>query len=153
MAEICKQIELMLIPHQTRKWATPHGCLNHSNLEMEAECLMKNLSYLDFNISRIKNGRSNLYFFSLCDIRNEAVFLILEHSILRGIKQKKNEKKHEILCQCQVSRQASTWSLVFPSQIFYIFSSLLGCYFSEISCTFHFGQMFNGDVTSTFDFY
>ena len=36
---------------------------------------------------------------------------------------------------------------------FYILSSLLGCYFSGISCTFHFGQMFNGFLTSTFDFY
>ena len=27
-----------------------------------------------------------LYFFSLCDVRNEAVFLILEHSSLRGVK-------------------------------------------------------------------
>ena len=118
MAEICKQVELMLIPHQTRKWATPHSCLNHSKLEMEAEYLTKNLSYLDYNIYRTKNGRSNLYFFSLCDIRNEAVFLILEYSSIRGIKQKKKkEKKHEILCQYPVSRQASTWSLVFLSQI------------------------------------
>ena len=36
---------------------------------------------------------------------------------------------------------------------FYILSSLLGCYFSWTSCTFHFGQMFNGFLTSTFDFY
>ena len=26
-------------------------------------------------------------------------------------------------------------------------------YFSRISCTFYFGQMFNGFLTSTFDFY
>ena len=41
----------------------------------------------------------------------------------------------------------------FPFSDFYILSSLLGCYFSETSCTFHFGQMFNGFITSTFDFY
>ena len=33
---------------------TSHGCLNHSNLEMEAECLTKNLSYLNLNISKTK---------------------------------------------------------------------------------------------------
>ena len=27
------------------------GCSNHLNLEMEAECLTKNLSYLNLNIS------------------------------------------------------------------------------------------------------
>ena len=37
-----------------------HGCPNHSNLEMEAECLTKILSYLNLNISRTKNGRNNL---------------------------------------------------------------------------------------------
>ena len=152
MAEICKQVELMLISHQTTKWATPHSCLNHLNWEMEAECLTKNLSYLDFNISRIRNGRSNLYFFSLCDTRNDAVFLILEHSSIRGIKQKKNEKTWNSLSG---SGEQASKHLVssFPFSDFYILSSLLGCYFSEISCTFHFGQMFNGDITSTFDFY
>ena len=35
---------------------TQHGSSDHSNLEMEAECLMKNLSYLNLNISRRKNG-------------------------------------------------------------------------------------------------
>ena len=29
-----------------------HGCSDHSNLEMEAECLTKNLSYLNLNISK-----------------------------------------------------------------------------------------------------
>ena len=38
-----------------------------------------------------------LYFVSLCDVRNEAVFLLLEHSSLRGVKQKKHIEKHEIL--------------------------------------------------------
>ena len=32
-------------------------------------------------------------FFSLCDVKNQVVFLILEYSSLRGVKQ----KKHEIL--------------------------------------------------------
>ena len=35
-----------------------HGCSNHSNLEMNAECLMKTMSYLNSNISRTKNGRN-----------------------------------------------------------------------------------------------
>ena len=34
------------------------------------------------------------YFFSLYDIRNEPVFLILEHSSLSGVNQKKSWKKH-----------------------------------------------------------
>ena len=38
----------------------PHGCSNHSNLEMEAECLTKTLSCLNLNISRTKNGRNKL---------------------------------------------------------------------------------------------
>ena len=37
-----------------------HGCSNHSNLEIEAEFLTKNLSYLNLNISRTKNGRNKL---------------------------------------------------------------------------------------------
>ena len=40
----------------------------------------------------------------------------------------------------------------FPFSDFYTLSSLL-VYFSGIFCTFHFGQMFNGFLTSTFDFY
>ena len=32
-------------------------------------------------------------------------------------------------------------------------SSLLSRYFSGTSCTFHFGQMFNGFLTTTLDFY
>ena len=39
---------------------THHGCSNHSNLEMEAECLTKTLSYLNLNISRTKNDRNKL---------------------------------------------------------------------------------------------
>ena len=38
-----------------------------------------------------------LYFFSLCDVRNEAVFLLLEHSSPRGVNQEKHVKKREIL--------------------------------------------------------
>ena len=53
----------------------------------------------------------------------------------------------------QKSRQGCTWLLVFLSQIFRYFPPFLGCYFSGTSCTFHFGQMFNGFLTSTFDFY
>ena len=41
----------------------------------------------------------------------------------------------------------------FPFSDFYILSSLLGCYFSGTSCPFHFGQMFNGFLTGTFNFY
>ena len=37
-----------------------HGCSNHSNLEMEAECLTKTFSYLNLNISRTKNGINKL---------------------------------------------------------------------------------------------
>ena len=40
--------------------STVHGCSNHSNLEMEVECLTKTLSYLNLNISRTKNGRNKL---------------------------------------------------------------------------------------------
>ena len=38
----------------------PHGCSNQSNLEMAAEFLTKNVSYLSLNISRTKNGRNKL---------------------------------------------------------------------------------------------
>ena len=37
-----------------------HGCSNHWNLEMEAECLTKHFPYLNLNISRTKNGRNKL---------------------------------------------------------------------------------------------
>ena len=36
-----------------------HCSSNHSNLEIEAECPTKNLSYLDLDISGSKNGRNN----------------------------------------------------------------------------------------------
>ena len=39
---------------------TNYGCRNHSNLEIEAECLTKTFSYLNLNISRTKNGRNKL---------------------------------------------------------------------------------------------
>ena len=38
----------------------------------------------------------------------------------------------------------------FPFLDFYILSSLLSCYFSGISCTFHFGKMFNGFLALQF---
>ena len=45
-----------------------------------------------------------LYFFSLCDVRNKVVFLVLEHSSLMGeergiggLSKKTRKKKHEIL--------------------------------------------------------
>ena len=38
-----------------------------------------------------------LYFSNLCDVKNEAVFLLLEHSSPRGVKQKNHIKKPEIL--------------------------------------------------------
>ena len=37
-----------------------HGCSNQSNLEMAAEFLVKNMSYLNLNISRTKNDRNKL---------------------------------------------------------------------------------------------
>ena len=37
-----------------------HGCSNHSNLKVEAECLSKTLSYLNLNMSRTKNGWNQL---------------------------------------------------------------------------------------------
>ena len=39
----------------------PHGCSDHSNLEMKGECLTKTLSYLNLIIFRTKNGRNKLY--------------------------------------------------------------------------------------------
>ena len=39
-----------------------------------------------------------------------------------------------------------------PLSDFYILSGLLS-YFSGIPCAFHFGQIFNGFLKSTFDFY
>ena len=46
----------------------------------------------------VKLPRCRFWYFSgLCDIKNEAVFLILEHSSPMGVKQKKQKKKHEIL--------------------------------------------------------
>ena len=44
---------------------------------------------------KLRRGRF-LYFFSLCDVRNKAIFLLLKHSSLRWVKLKKH-KKHEIL--------------------------------------------------------
>ena len=75
------------------------SCSVHSNLEMEAECLTKNFQLAIFNIYHVfapfvkLRGCRFLYFFCLCDIRHEVVFLILEHFSSRGLKR----KKHEIL--------------------------------------------------------
>ena len=46
-----------LVPVPVRE---TQGCSNHSNLEMEAECLTKTLPCLNLNISRTKNGRNKL---------------------------------------------------------------------------------------------
>ena len=45
---------------KSRPFLNIHGCSNHSNLEMKAECLTKTLSYLNLNVSRTKNGRNKL---------------------------------------------------------------------------------------------
>ena len=45
---------------QTNSGVDDHGCSNHLNLEMEAECLMKNVPYLNLRISRTKNGINKL---------------------------------------------------------------------------------------------
>ena len=42
------------------KWVGSHRYLNYLIFEMEEECLTKNLSYLNLNISRTKNGRNKL---------------------------------------------------------------------------------------------
>ena len=52
-------------------------------------------------------------------------------------------------CQYQASKHLAS---SFPFSGFYILSSFLGCYFNGISCTFCFNQMFNGFLTSVFDF-
>ena len=61
---IAKGIDNKIIPtnktHKDYLNASIHGCSNHLNLEMEAECLMKTLSYLNLNISRTKNGGNKL---------------------------------------------------------------------------------------------
>ena len=55
-----------------------------------------NIYHVSALVVKLRGGRF-LYFFSLCDVKNEVVFLLLEHSSLRGIKQKKHVKKREIL--------------------------------------------------------
>ena len=58
--------ELLKFPTWKKKKAIQNfhlvrtGCSNHSNLEMEAECLTKTLSCLNLNISRTKNCRNKL---------------------------------------------------------------------------------------------
>ena len=48
------------VSHSHTHMCDTHSCSNHSNLEMEAEYLMKNLTYLNLNISRTKNGINKL---------------------------------------------------------------------------------------------
>ena len=48
----------------------------------------KNWQFSMFTAFMKLRGFRFLYFFSLCDIRNEAVFLLLKHSCLKGVKQK-----------------------------------------------------------------
>ena len=55
--------EMMLTLQQSyrkKNHSNHSNCSNHSNLEIEAECLTKNLSYLNLNISRTKNDRNKL---------------------------------------------------------------------------------------------
>ena len=53
---------MKLFPAQThlRKPKCDQSVARQSNLEMEAEFLTKNLSYLNLNISRTKNGKNKL---------------------------------------------------------------------------------------------
>ena len=59
----------------------------------------------------------------------------------------------KIFLSVSVEQVSQHLASIFPFSDFYILSSLLGCYFSGNSCTFDFGQMFNGFLTVTFDFY
>ena len=184
------------------------------------------------------------YFFSLCDIRNEAVFLILGHFSISGVKQKKNEKNmkfwtlnpyykrcdwktwlsqtlfealHRQYMLPKLTEIEQNWIMLIPpwlyqesstdpftrqpreihgkklrwqyhmskftrlnwsktakqfsvnsrgkftcqyqarrregKQAFGLYPLSSSLYFSEISCTFHFGQMFNGFRRSTLRFY
>ena len=42
------------VNQRIRMLSISHGCSNHSNFEMETECLTKTLSYLNLNISEQK---------------------------------------------------------------------------------------------------
>ena len=116
-----------------------------------------------------------LYFFSLCDIRNEAVFLLLAHSSLRGVNRKnmlkrwnfglfdcsKTAKQFSVnshgkfLCQYQAGRRAGKQVLSLKPFFLRILDTfhILSCYFSEIYFPFCFGPMFHGFWTSNFNFY
>ena len=59
----------------------------------------------------------------------------------------------KFLCLCQASQASKHLVSSFPFSDFQILSSLLCCYFSEISRTFYFEQMFNGFLGSNFGFY
>ena len=54
------------------------------------------------------SGCRVLYFFSLCDVRNEAVFLILEHSSLRGLN-RKSTRKNMKFCPLNSYNKRSDW--------------------------------------------
>ena len=53
----------------------------------------------------------------------------------------------------QASRGASTWPLIFLSQILDTSQTFRLSFLSGISTTFHFGPLFNGFLTSTFDLF
>ena len=106
---------------------------------------MRNLWQIHLKDSHVKftgkNKVSNTTWAKLRGLISKTVFSKLKWKIfLFSIRQ----------ADKQVSKHLAS---SFPFSDFYILSSLLGCYFSGTSCTFHFGQMFNGFLTSTFDFY
>ena len=55
------------------------------------------------------HGCRFMYFFSLCDVRNEVVFLILEHSQTWGVKQKKNMRKNTKFCLLNTYYKRFNW--------------------------------------------
>ena len=55
-----KKLVILEFKYLQSRTSMCHSCSNHSNLEMEAEFLMKDLSCLNLNISRTKNGRNKL---------------------------------------------------------------------------------------------
>ena len=132
-----------------------------------------------------------LYFFGLCEVRNKTVFLILEHSSPRGVKQKKHKKRHEMLAFKPLLQKiglknwlSESFSEALTSKLWnkrkfmllkltemqrnWIIFIYLWFYQKSLTdpskgesckihrkntCFFCFGQMFNGFLTSTFDFY
>ena len=81
----------------------------------------------------VKSRCKFVYFFSLCDIRNEVVFLILEHSRLRGkLSSWIGQKQQNSFLSVFPCHLASS----FPLSDFYIFSSLSGCFLVEYPVLF-----------------